>query len=180
MPKYGTFTMMLTDYSEIQARTRYIGGQSTIRNTGYVTVTGNMYKMKTATDITTVDGITRLISQDIFKDRYMHVICLSMYDEHDNMRYIEIEQMENTMTLIDDAYTRRVPVLTINIIPYQIYKNRELGEKEASDAADIFRKYGYIDISEQSYGGMYIPKYVLVKFNDIGCVPFTAKNREWG
>lgn len=173
-----SLTLLLTDYSQVQPKLRLMA-KSVVRNTGYITTSGNTAKMKATTDVESIDGITRLISQDIFKNRYMQVVCMSLRDENDTLRYVEIPEIENTMQLIDDAYTKQYPVLFINIIPWQINRSSDMKTKEAPDALDLFRKWGFIDVGSKTIDDIVIPEYIMVKFNDIGHIPFTIGEEIW-
>lgn len=176
------FTILVTEYPKKQARI-LLASRGIIRGTGYVITAGNNDRMKKSTDSTTVDGITRIISQDIFKDRYMQVACLSLNAGTTDMYGVAFNDMEELMNRINDRYDIFAnEVLLINIIPWQIYNNSTMPESDADDATTLFRRYGFMDV----YGNYdtkaiktNVPKYVQVRFNNIGSIPFTLNGEIW-
>ena len=178
------FIIRITEYPKKrqQATLMRMMMRSALRYTGYNIVYGNNDDMKNSVGANTIDGITRVISQDIFKDRYMQVVTLSLEPGIRSMFGVDINSLEPLMDNINNTYTKDYNVLIINIIPWEIYNNSDIGESEADEAALMFRKYGYMNIS-----GKYdthsikttVPPYVQVRFNDNGCIPFCLNGEIW-
>ena len=177
------FTIQITEYPKKQRQVRMLMMSRGIsRATGYTIVTGNNERMKKSQGADTVDGITRVISQDIFKDRYMQVITLSLDSGTTDMYGLDIPTLEQLMWNINDMYFKSYSILMINIIPWQIYTHSHIPDYEADNAAAIFRKYEFMDVSgiyNNHYIKTIVPPYVQVRFNDIGCVPFGAQTEIW-
>lgn len=175
------FTMLITEYPKKQARVMLMMARGVIRGTGYVITTGNINRMKKSTDSDTVDGITRIISQDIFKDRFMQVICISLNTGTEDMYGVDIRTLEETMGTLLDKY-KSDDILIINMIPFQIFNNSNMGSSDSEDAVTVFRRYGFIDVSgdyDIKAFATEVPKHVMVKFNDVGAIPFTLNGEIW-
>ena len=87
----------------------------------------------------------------------------------DTLENVAITALDNTFDTIDASFLEQYPILYICIIARQIYKNQgELGEQLADNAATMLNRYGFIDIGCKIHKGLQIPKYVLVRANDIG------------
>lgn len=140
------------------------------KTTNYVVSYGNIKQME-RTDPTedSINGITNLITQQYMRGRYNHVITLSLYNPMDTLENVAISALDNTFDIIDASFAEQYPILYICIIPRQIYINQEdLGEQLADSAASMLNRYGFIDIGCKIHNGLRIPKYVLVRANDIG------------
>lgn len=140
------------------------------KTTNYVVSYGNIKQME-RTDPTedSINGITNLITQHYMKGRYNHVITLSLYNPMDTLENVAISALDNTFDTIDSSFLEQYPILYVCIIPRQIYTNHgEIGEQLADNAATMLNRYGFIDIGCKIHEGLEIPKYVLVRANDIG------------
>ena len=177
------FTIQITEYPKKQRQVRMLMmARGMSRATGYTIVTGNNERMKKSEGADTIDGITRVISQDIFKDRYMQVITLSLDPDTKDMYDVDIPALEQLINNINDMYFKSYPILMINIIPWQIYTHSSMPNYEADNAAAMFRRYGYMDVSgmyNEYYIKTNVPPYGQVRFNDIGCIPFGAQTEIW-
>ena len=179
-----TFNILITEFPKKTARRTLMASRAMMRYTGYIITGGNTDAMKRSTDYNTVNGITRVISQDIFKDRFMQVICLSLNSDTKDFLGITVNSLENTMYEIDQRYMRIPGVLIINIIPWQLYYSKETmyESKQGDDAATLFRRYGYIEVSGYYNNEIIkttVPQYVMVKFNNLGSIPFTLNGEYW-
>ena len=113
-------------------------------------------------------GITNLISEVYMRGRYNNIIVLSLENENETLDNINIISADDTFDKIDAQYTKEYPVLYINIIPRQIYKNQaDMGGRLAEDACDVLKRYGFVDIGCRIHD-ISIPKFVLLRANDIG------------
>ena len=169
-------SFIVTDFKKVQPALRF--ARQAGRTTGYYVRTASLEAMKnTDPSEDSINGITRLITEFYFKDRYTHVLTLSLYDETDNFLDVETTELDNTMEILENAYNEEHPVLFINIIPREIYKNSIYPDRDGEDTCDIFRRYGFINIGCKIHN-IDIPKYVMIKANDIGAVGIVENEKE--
>lgn len=171
--------LLVTDYQKSQARLLMRSARTTLVNTGYIVDVGNTMRMlKTDPTEDSIDGITNLITQQYFRGRYVHAITISMFDTKDNFHAVDVGEFDKTMEILENAYNEEHSVLFINIVPRQIYQNSTTGEAEAENVADLFKRYGFIDIGCNIHG-IKIPKYVTIKANDIGSATMIENEKEF-
>ena len=144
------------------------------KSNGFIVVVGDCERMNnTDPSEESVNGITHIIANKYCRDRYFHIVTISLYDKTDNFIDLDINVFSEIMDKIDDIYMREeVPVLFINIIPREIYLNIQEGnDRYADEATNLLKRYGYLDIScdyTNNIGNYTIPKYVMIRTNDIG------------
>lgn len=172
-------TLLLTNFEKQAPKLRMMTARAITKDTNYVVSSGNINVMKeTDPNEDSIYGITNLISQVYMRGRYNQVITISLYNETDTFENIDIASADDTFDLIDQNYCKQYPVLFINMIPRQIYLNQDdMGGRLAEDACDVLKRYGFIDIGCKIHD-MRIPKYVLLRANDIGSVGITENFKE--
>lgn len=157
---------LITDFGKYKSKFRLSSAVN--RGVGYYVVSGNIKNMKEANPYDdTIYGITNLIAEKYFKSRYMHVITMSLYDSKDTFLDIDITDLDVAMDILEQAYNEEIPVLCINLVARDIFKNNKVAYRAAEDACTMFRRYGFIDIGSQIHD-FNIPTYVLLKANDTG------------
>lgn len=170
--------ILVTDFQKVRSSL-----SSTINNNrkanGFIIVNGDYDKMnRTKPTEDSVYGMTNAIANIYCKDRYFHIVTISLYNKSDNFIELDLIRFNEIMDRIDDIYTREeIPVLFINTIAREIYLNCTNLSEEITDidrerygqeAADLLKKYGYIDIGSDYRGEFSIPEFLLIRVNDIG------------
>lgn len=150
------------------------------KDTNYIITSGDMSVMKrTNPHEDSLYGITNLISEVYMRGRYNNIIVLSLDNKNDTFDNINIASADDTFDKIDAQYTKQYSVLYINIIPRQIYLHQgEMGGRLAEDACDVLKRYGFINIGCRIHD-IIIPKFVLIRANEIGSMGITENFKEF-
>ena len=182
-----TIQLVVTDFQKVRSNT-----SATVNNTqgnGFLIIDGDYDRMnRTSPNEDTIYGITNSVANKYCRDRYAHIVVLSLYNRSDRFIEFDLKDLNKTMDNIDNIYmTEEIPVLFINVIAREIYldcvKNPEYTEidynRYAQETADVMKKYGYIDIGCNYRDQFSLKNYVMIRANDIGTAMITNNFEPW-
>ena len=99
-------------------------------------------------------------------------------DEWYNYLKYNIFDIETPMQSILDYYSTKDPeYLMINLIPHEINKYRNMNYN-AELISNIYIRYGFINIDGHLRNKLYIPEYVMLRWNSTGACNIIGNRRD--